>query len=151
IAEIYSRSAITTHVGYIFVPLVWYGIAAAASINKRLQRKGVAVLGMSYGMVALSNVPLLIILSFSIALAAVAMWKEVSVRAAVRVAVGLLFGLALSAFHFGSVVSFAGQTHSEHIRGVPGNLFLTMLRGENFTTGYHVGLFYLCLAILAAG
>ena len=147
IAELYSRSSITCHVGYMFLPLVWCGLVLIVRGPAAVRWKGILMLGISFALMALTNVPLMLITSGSIVVAGVVCWKKLSWKALGSVAIAALIAVGLSAFHFSAVLGVRAQTQLKAIRGIPEYL-VTHLAG-NLPTAYHEGLIY--GAILIAG
>ncbi|MDP4200299.1 MAG: hypothetical protein Q8922_10265 [Bacteroidota bacterium] len=149
LAELYSRSSITCHVGYVFLPLVWAGLVLIVNGESARRMKGILLLGVSSALIALTNVPLMLITAGSIGLAAIVCWRLWTRQRAAHVALAVVIAAGLAAFHFSSVLAAQPQTQLKSIRGVPEYLINDLLQFGNLPTAYHEGLIYLAVLIAA--
>ena len=152
IAEIYSRSSISSHVAYIFVPLVWYGLAAIVRSNDADRAKSILVLGISSALLALSSIPLTLATALCVAIAALAVWREIRVKTILDLALAALLAMGISAFHFSAVLSAKPYAQLSDLTVINPEFILHDLRhGTNMPAIYHIGLLYLCWVFLCIG
>ncbi len=105
IAEIYSRSSISSHVAYIFVPLVWYGLVAIIRPKHTIRGQSIVVLGISSALLALSSIPLTLATSLCVTIAGIAIWREITWQTIMNAAIAALLAAGISAFHFSAVLA----------------------------------------------
>jgi hypothetical protein len=152
IAEIYSRSSISSHVAYIFVPLVWYGLIAIIKSNGATRAKSILALGISSALLALSSVPLTLATALCVMIAGLAAWRMVTWRVVRDAALAALLAMGISAFHFSAVLAAKPYTQLGDLTVFDPEFIVTnILHGTNVPAIYHIGLLYLCWAILAVG
>ncbi len=149
LAELYSRSSITCHVAYAFLPLVWLGAVEIVRGGSIGRWKATVLLGVSSALIALTNIPLMLITAGTLALAAIVCWRAITWESIRMGMAALLIAAGLSAFHLFSILAVKPQTQLRAVRGVPEYLVNDLLHFGNFTTAYHEALIYL-VVILAA-
>jgi hypothetical protein len=147
IAELYNRSGISSHVAYAFLPLVCYTLIALVREHKAWSQ-WVPLFAVCVAAIALTNVPLTIIIAFAILLAGVVCWRLVTWPIIAAIGSATFLAAMLIAFHFSSAIAFAGATHAENILGTPQTLVLSVIEGGNLPTAYHAALLYACVAVI---
>ncbi len=152
IAEIYSRSSISSHVAYIFVPLVWYGLVALIRSNDVARAKTILELGISSAFLALSSVPLTLATALCVAIAGLVVWREIRLRTIADIALAAVIAVGISAFHFSAVLAAKPYAQLGDLTVYdPEFIASDILRGVNMPGVYHVGLLYLCWAFICIG
>ncbi|HET6402589.1 MAG TPA: hypothetical protein VFH95_14485 [Candidatus Kapabacteria bacterium] len=149
IAEIYSRSSISSHVGYIFVPLVWYGLVAIAGRTRLTRLQSIVVLGVSSALLALTSVPLALAMMLCIAIAGIVARRYLTRSVLADAALAAALALALSAFHFTAVLSARPYAQLGDLTvSNPEYLLTDLLHGAGLPAGYHAGILYVSWALI---
>lgn len=149
IAELYSRSSITTHVGYTFLPLVWAGLVLIVR-DKGHGYRGAALFGIASALLALTNVPFAMLTAVCIGIAALVSWRKITPSIVAKAALGALLAACLTSFHFASVIFARPFARLEDLHVIDPEYLLTDLWHHwNYPAGYHVGLHYIVVGMVA--
>ncbi len=144
IAEIYSRSSISSHFAYTFVPLVWFGLIGIIQSRGASRGRWIVILGFSAALLALSSVPLALATGLCIALAGVVAWRKITFLALLEVVLAALLALGISAFHFSAVLAAMPFAQLSDLTVVnPEFIFNNLIHFSNVPALYHVGILYL--------
>jgi hypothetical protein len=148
IAEIYSRSSISSHVAYVLIPLFWYGLVAISNRRPGMSRlKAVVFLGIAAALLALSSVPLILATTLCVIITAIVFRKELSFEAVWSALWAVCIAIGLSAFHFFGVVSAAPFAQLNDLTVFDPEYILTsIMHGKNLAAAYHIALLYLAYA-----
>ena len=150
IAELYSRSSLSSHVAYIFVPLVWYGLLAIAGRTRLKRVPAIVVLGVSSALSALTSVPLTLAMIICIAIVALTALPNLRKETYINAIMTGFLALALAAFHFMAVLSARPYAQLQDLTVVnPEYLLTDLLHGTDLAAGYHVGILYLTWILVA--
>jgi hypothetical protein len=115
IFDLYNRCSLSTHIAYIFFPLVWMGLVAVQRLSEadnyqwRQLIKPVLLFAISSALLALTSVPLAIVTMMCIVVAAFVCWKWVTLRGILATILGGVIALGLVSFHFSA--SLAGRSY----------------------------------------
>jgi hypothetical protein len=150
IAELYSRSNLSVHVAYIFLPLVWYGIVSIVQARDRNRIRGILILAVSISLLALTNVPLLCLTLTCIIIAAILFYKSITRTIVEDVVISGLLVIALTAFHYFTVLSFMQDSSMSSLLVVrPDYLITDLLHGGNIPAAYHIFLIFAAVVMIA--
>jgi hypothetical protein len=150
IAELYSRSNLSVHVGYIFLPLVWYGIVLIVHAQQEDRIRGILIFTVSISLLALTNVPLLFVTLTGIAIAAILFYKRITRTIIAEVAISGLIVILLTAFHYFTVLSFMQDSSITGLLVVrPDYLVADMLHGRNIPAAYYIFLIFAAVVMIA--
>jgi hypothetical protein len=147
VAELYTRSDLPAHVGYIFLPLVAFGLVRIVT-GKPFSRMGsILLLSISLASVALCNVPLILWTVLSIGFTAIAFGRKVTPKIFLDASMASILAAGLTAFHYSSVL--AARPYAElgdllHLQGP--SLFFSL---GNLRNIYHLALVLIPIALAA--
>ncbi len=105
VAELYSRSSLSTHVTYVLLPLILGALIAIVREDGTSRTKRVLLLALWCALLALTNVPITVMMAMSIGIAAIAVWKKLTWNAVGEVALAATIAAGLAAYHYASVLS----------------------------------------------
>ena len=149
IAELYSRSSLSSHVAYVFVPLIWYGLLAIAGRTRLRRVPAIIVLAVAAALSALTSVPLTLAMMLCVAIVALIAFPNLEKETYVNAILAALVALLLSAFHFSAVLSAQPYAQLRDLTVVnPEYLLTDLLHGIDLAAGYHVGMLYLTGALI---
>ncbi len=150
IAELYSRSSLSTSVGYIFLPLVWAGLVLIVQGKGKWDVKGILLFGIASALLALTSVPFAVLTGICIVIAAIVFRRHITPHVLIGVALGGLLALMLTAAQLASILFASPFARLEDLRVTePEYLINDLLHGGGLPAAYHVGLVY--LAVVLAG
>jgi hypothetical protein len=115
VAELYSRSALSTHVAYVLLPLIWGGLIAVVLQKGASRSKRVLLLALWFGLIALTNVPITIMNAMVIIIAAIAVWRELSWKAIMEIVLAAVIAGCLAVYHYTSVLSAQPYAELQHL------------------------------------
>jgi len=148
LAELYGRSALPTHVAYVFLPLVWLFLIRVVR-NTGTRWLNVIGLASCSALLCLTNLPLALVMAVCIVIVAIFLRRSLSARAVVDVAVGGILAFALSAYHYFAALSVQRFVHLEDLDvGDPPFIVKQLPHLVNLQAGYYIGLVYLAALIL---
>ncbi|HEX5316315.1 MAG TPA: hypothetical protein VFX22_06660, partial [Candidatus Kapabacteria bacterium] len=151
IAELYSRSSLSSHVGYIFVPLVWYGLIAIMGGTRLPRSTAIVVLGVFSALIALASIPLTLAMALCVAIAGIVMWRRITPQAIVNAVIAGLLAATLCAFHFSAVLSARPYAQLKDLTVIfPEFLLTDVLHGADLPAAYHAGILYLGWVLIGA-
>lgn len=152
IAELYSRSSLSTHVGYVFLPLVWAGAIGVVRNRDRTCLSAVILLGVSAALLTLSSVPLSMVTAMSILVAAVVYRRRITGSVVRSALLAALLAAALFLSQLTSILAARSYARLEDlVVHDPQYLLSALFHGAAWPAAYHVGLLYLCVALAALG
>lgn len=144
IAEIYSRSSLSSHVAYVFVPLVWFGLVAITGRTRFRRVASIAVLGISSALLCLTSVPLALAMMLIIVIAGIVSHRFLTRKILGDAALAAVLAAALSAFHFSAVLSASPYVQLGDLTVInPEFLLNDILHGVDLPAAYHAGILYL--------
>jgi hypothetical protein len=148
LAELYSRSALSTHVAYAFIPCVWLGLVAI-SRRDSWRAKGILLLAVSSALLALTNLPTAIVTGICIGIAGIVWWRLLTRAILWDVILSGIIAAGLVAFHFLSVEAARPFAHLEDLEsGDPSSLIVDVFHGGYIPAAYHAGLLYAALVLI---
>ncbi len=148
IAELYSRSALPTHVSYAFIPLVWMGLIRMVQ-HRSPQSGNIALVGISFAMLALTNVPMTMVTMLCIGFAALITWRHIDRVAITEFALAVPVAVALSAFHFFAVLAARPFVHLEDLIVYNPHFILpSILHGGDAPSAYQLFFLYGAVAVI---
>lgn len=147
LAEIYSLSSLSSHVGFIFLPLVWSGLFLMSKSNSP-SRNGMLLFAASFAMMTLSNIPLTALTIVTMILAAVVFRRKISASVAGGVAIGLVIAALLASFYLISVISYAPYAQLGYLTKQHEFFLDDLTHFSNLPGLYHLALLYLAIAAI---
>jgi hypothetical protein len=147
IGEIYSLSSLSSHVAFVFLPLVWCGLIQIFRSSSP-SRKGLLLFAIAFALMTLSNIPVTALTIVTILIAALIFRHEFSIRNTTMVVVG--FGLAalLTSFYLISILSYLPYVQISYLSEQREFFFDDLLHFSNLPGLYHLALLYGALAVL---
>ncbi len=150
-AELYSRSSLSTCVAYAVLPLVWLTLIKVIR-SDRARSRNVMYLAFAASLLILTNIPLTSVTLVCIAIAAIRYWKIFSIRIAWDLAIAGILTIGLTAFQLSSVLAARPFVRLEDLKPIKLEFLLTdLLHGAAIPAGYHVFLLYVAVALVAVG
>lgn len=105
VAELYSRSSLPTHVTYTFIPLVAIALIAIVRREGTSRIKRILLLGLWCAILALTNVPITVMMAMAMIVAAIVVWRELRWNAVIDIMLAGAIAAGLAAYHYASVLS----------------------------------------------
>jgi hypothetical protein len=150
LADLYGRSNLATHVAYVFIPLVWYGLIEIVRKNDSRRVERIVPLGISCALLALTNIPAVLATAVCIAIAALVVRKYLTMQATIDASIAALIGVGLCAYHFFSAISLGPYSHlSDLDGGDPQFILLHLFIQTSIPALYYIILLYAAIAIIA--
>jgi hypothetical protein len=150
IAELYSRSSLSSHVGYAILPLVWYGVLKVVTADRLSARRYSVLLGLSSAALVLTSVPLALLTAVTAAVAGIVWHRHLrAIRVWTRLLVAGVLAAALSAFHFVRVIEYGNDAQLNVLVQEARYVILDLLQLQSFAVAYHVAICYATIAIVA--
>ncbi len=151
-AELYSRSSLSTCVAYAILPLVWLGVIEVIRTDQQGGIRPIVLLAFCSALLVLTNIPLTSVTLICMAIAAFRYWKLLSFRSIRDLIVAAMITIGLVAFHLTSVIAARPFTRLEDLKPIKLEFLLTdLLHGVSIPAGYHVLLLYIAVAIVGFG
>jgi hypothetical protein len=151
IAELYSRSSLSSHLGYAFLPLVWLGLVYLHSADHTRQNKGLLLFSVASSLLLLSNIALAIVTALSAIVVALVIPKHILRNVALKAALGSLLTVGLTAFYLSSVLGFSSEVQLAHLIDVREYFWEDLLHLRNLPGIIHLGLLYFAVFFLSYG
>ncbi len=150
IADLYSRSNLSAHVSYVFVPFVWYGILLFFKPGTR-QRNALLVFSGSIACLLLTNIPIFLLTISGIVLAAFMYRKQLRFSIVRNAMVAVLLAMGLTAFYWSSILSFRNDANLGDLLLVqPDYIILYIIHGSGIPAAYHIALLVgVCIELIA--
>jgi hypothetical protein len=133
--ELYIGSALSQHVGYVFLPLILAGIYR--TINEQCLQLNL-LLAISWGLLMLSGVPITLVTIVALIVFGVIYRKRIHYKAFLSIGLSILLGSSLAAFHYLPIPYFQKFVHTESLwlvgstRRHPGNWIPALIQGTQF-------------------
>jgi 4-amino-4-deoxy-L-arabinose transferase-like glycosyltransferase len=147
--DLYHRGAMAELFGFVFIPLIMYFAYRVATEGRLRQYGG---LGLCYGLYLISHMPVGYMFSYALAIYAV-VWTIMKrdLRIAVRIAAGMVLGLALGAVYWLPAVMEGRYAQEEVTSSAPYLYsFITMVvSSDPFDHVLHAQFWLLVLALIA--
>jgi hypothetical protein len=105
IAELYSRSSLSTHVTYIILPFIWYALIAVIRTEGTFRTRRILRLALWCACLALTNVPITLMTGICICIAGIAIRKKITWSALAEIVLALGIAAMLAFYHYASVLS----------------------------------------------
>jgi hypothetical protein len=105
IAELYSRSSLSTHVTYVFLPLMWDALIAVMLQTGTSRSRRIFQLALWFALIALTNVPITVMSGISIIVVALTLWRKLTWEALWEALLAAAISSALALYHYASVVA----------------------------------------------
>ena len=141
LAELYSRTSLPAHLGYVFLPILWCGLYQLFS--PQTERRGILLAGASLALLFLSTIPLTIGTVGIIGLLCIVERKRLTARIARNLALAALLCIGLIAYQVASILEYRSHVHLAALTRVPDFLFLHMMNLTMLPAVYHFVLIYL--------
>ena len=151
IAEIYTRSSISSQVGYVFLPLVWMGAISLFSNEKEKQVSGIFILAIASSLLILSSIPLTAVTILSLAVAGLVRWRSIDLKVILCATVAIILISGLTAFYLIPVIQNESLVQMHYTLVVPEFIANDLPNFWNLPTAYHEFLMYAAVAIAFAG
>jgi hypothetical protein len=149
LADLYGRSNLATHVAYVFIPLVWYGLIEIVRQKNSRHIKRIVQLGISSALLALTNVPAVLATSVCIGIAAIVVRKQLTLHAATAAATAAVIAAGLCAFHFFAAIALGPFAYLSSLDGGDPQFFLLHLfEKSSIPALYYIILLYAAVAII---
>jgi hypothetical protein len=149
IAELYSRSSLSTHIGYVFVPFVWAGAVMIVADAGKVNWGGILLLGISAALTALSSVPVAMLTAISMVVVAVVFRSRITGKVVVGLFIAALLAITLFASQLTSVLTAQPYAHLEDvIVRHPEYLISSLVHGGAGHAAYYVSLLYLSVILV---
>ncbi len=103
--ELYHRGDLSTHVSYVFIPLVWYAFICVFRSNVLSRWGRIALLAVSSVLLALTSVPVAMVTGTCMFAASIAVWKQWRWDIVLDVFLAIALAIGLSAFHLSAAIS----------------------------------------------
>ncbi len=110
--DVFVRSALTEHVGFVFLPLVFLGVGRVCGVDGR-RKFGYLFLVVGTAGLLLTNLPMAILAGLSGAIYLVFVAR--SVRAYLVAGLAAIHGVLIAAVYLAPLPDFADYIHSEHL------------------------------------
>ncbi len=142
VAEIYSRSSLSSIVGYGWLPFVCLGLLWIGSQRKDEQLRGVALSSLSMALVVLSSLPLAMVIAIAGLLVSILARKYISARMILLSFTAALLAFAADAFFLFPMAEFNKAIHLSNATGDPEFALLDLFRGIAMPGVYHTAIIY---------
>jgi uncharacterized membrane protein len=113
--ELYNRGALSSHLAYVFLPLIGLGMIGIARNPAKMQVRYILLLGISIALLALTNVPVTLATAVCIVIAILMSWKHWSRLALIETVVAALLATLLAAYHYMDVIAAAPFARLENL------------------------------------
>ncbi|MDP4200298.1 MAG: hypothetical protein Q8922_10270 [Bacteroidota bacterium] len=152
IAELYSRSSLSSHIGYVFVPLIAAGIIKLFSTNPNTRIRGVLLTAIIGALLVLTSIPLTLLIGIAIVAVMIALHREINARGLLLLVGAGLVSLLLSLWYLCSVVTYQRFAQLATLTAKREFIIDDLLHLQNLPTLFHVGIIVagIATAILAA-
>ncbi len=104
-AELYHRGDLSTHVSYVFIPLVWYALVQLFRKDRPSRAHRIVLLSITATLLLLTSVPVAMVTAICVLAAGITQWKKLRAEIIVDISIAAVLTLALSAFHFAAAIS----------------------------------------------
>ena len=151
IAELYSMSSLSSHVAYIFIPLVCSGLLQLASTETSKQTRGMILLAISSSLLILTNIPITILIVISILITVLAFANKITTGILWRVIIAVFLTVCLSGFFLASILEFKGQIHLVHLTNLREYFFDDLIHRRNIPGLYHLAILYAAIIAILFG
>lgn len=144
IAELYSRSSLSSHVAYIFLPLVWWGLVHLFRDRELGSRalSGVLLFSVAFALLVLTSIPLASVTIVTMLVAAVIFRRELQVGAIGRFGLAAALATSLVAFYIIPVVIYQPFVKLEYLSNLREFFAEDLVHLRNFAGLYHLVLLY---------
>ena len=102
--ELYNRGTLSSHLAYVFLPMVCLGIIGLIRKPYSSPSSFMLLLAVSSALLALTSVPITLATTICIVIAILITWKQWSMPAIIRIAIATLLAASLAAYHYSSVL-----------------------------------------------
>ncbi len=144
IAELYSRSSLSSHVAYIFLPLVWCGLVQIFGNWQSGGKtwKGTLLFSVSFALLMLTSIPLAVVTIVTMLVAAAVFRRELRAGAVWRLALGTVLTIGLVAFYVIPVVLYEPYVKLQYLSKLREFFIDDLFHLRNFAGLYHLALLY---------
>jgi hypothetical protein len=104
LAEIYHRSALPTHVAYVFIPLFWRALLAIVR-REWTTPKRILILGFIAALLLLTNLPVIMVTVVCTTIAGAVLWKKIRWGMVMELTGATIVAAGLAAFHYAASLS----------------------------------------------
>ena len=151
VAELYSMSSLSSHVGYVFVPLVWCGILQIVNNRNGSHAKGVILFAISVALMLLSNIPLTLLTAVSIAIVGAVFWRKLDTKTIGQIGAGVILAALLAAFYLCSILAMRPNVQLGYLYKTREFFLDDLIHLRNLPGLYHVAILYTAIAAIAVG
>jgi hypothetical protein len=150
VAELYSRASLSTHVGCAFLPLVWAGAIAATAPSKAFDLRASVLLAVASALIALSSVPLAMLTGVSMLIVVVVYRQRIMTQAILNILFAGALAVVLYASQLTAILSAQRFARIEDLIVTnPEYLLAALLRNTAWSAGYHVGILFFSVMLIA--
>ena len=150
LADLYGRSNLATHVAYVFIPLIWYGLVEIVRRKDSRRVTRIVHLAISSALLALTNVPTALASGVCIVLAGILFRKRLTWSMILDISIAASIAAGLCAFHFLSAITFGPYANLASLDGGdPQFILLQLFRQSSVPALYYLGLLYIPVPIIA--
>ncbi len=147
IAELYSRSSLSSHVGYVFLPLVWCGLIEMFR-DQPSKQKGTLLFAISFALLLLTSVPIAALTIVTMLVASAVLWRTIHTRPLLRLTAGTLLAIALVAVYLTSILSYRTYVQLGYLSKLREFFLDDLLHRRNIGGLYHLALIYAGMAAI---
>ncbi|HET6402590.1 MAG TPA: hypothetical protein VFH95_14490 [Candidatus Kapabacteria bacterium] len=109
--ELYNRGTLSTHLAYVFLPLVALGVVNIYQRSGLSKTSRMLSLAVPMTLLALTSVPITLSTAMCIGIAFIVSWRGLSVRIAMEMIFATVLTAAFSAYHYASVLKAEPYAH----------------------------------------
>jgi hypothetical protein len=147
IAEVYSRTSLSSHLGYVFIPLIACGLFEI--MTSRNKRRGILLFGISSTLLILSSIPLTFATTVAIVVVAIIEHKKINAPVARKLIISTVVMLALSAFYTIPAAEYHSSVQLNQLVRSPVYLIVNLFKETTLPAVYHFALLYIAAGTLA--
>jgi hypothetical protein len=148
IAEIYSHSSLSSIMGYAWLPFLCLGLLWISSSHSRAQLHGVILTSISLSLIALSSLPLSMVVAVIGLLVAIVAHRSISPHAFMRMGTAIVLSVAASAFYLFPLAEFREAIHLANATGDPEFAVMDLLRMTGMPGVFHSAIIYTAMVLI---
>ena len=149
IAELYTRSSLSSHIGYAIMPLVWCGIILIFNNDEQTKWKGVAITAIAGALLFLTNVPLTMLTAVGVVIVGIALYRQVTVKGLLYLAGAVVICLLLVSYQLVSIIAYQRFAQLGHLMTNREFLLYDLLHLRNLPGLFHAGILWMAVGMIA--
>ncbi len=148
IAEIYSRSSLSSILGYAWLPFVCLGLLWICSDRRLVQLRGMYLTTISMSLVVLSSLPLSMVIAVVGLLAVILARRSITARTLVRMGTAVILSFAVCAFYLLPLAQFRDDIHLSNATSDPEFTLLNLMRMTGMPGVFHSMVIYAAMLLI---